>query len=128
MYTSATLALAAIEVFVHLTPSEMPRDLVAIAAEIPDDVEIRRLRGRDLPAAWRTHPAPDALAALGTDWVREGRTAVLAVPSAVIPQEENYLLNPGHVDFRRVRIGRPGPFRFDERMWKRRSSGGPGAR
>ena len=117
VYASATLALAALEVFVHVSPFDAPLDLVAVWADIPDEVAITRLRPRDLPADWRRHPPPEPLAALGTQWVRRGRTAVMAVPSAVIPQELNYLLNPGHPEFRRIRIGRPAPFHFDERLW-----------
>ncbi len=71
--------------------------------------------GRD----WRDDPAPERLAELGTRWLREGKTAVLAVPSAVIPREGNYLLNPLHSAFRNARIGRPERFAFDPRMWKR---------
>ena len=55
---------------------------------------------------------------MGTTWAREGKTAVLAVPSAVIPQERNYLLNPLHPSFSRIRIGAAQPFAFDPRMWK----------
>lgn len=120
VYTSATLALAALEVFVRVAPSDAPVDLVAVAADIPDEVAITRLRSTALPPGWRRYPPPEVLAALGTEWVRRGRTAVMAVPSAVIPQELNYLINPRHSDFRRIRIGRPVPFRFDARMWKRR--------
>jgi len=53
----------------------------------------------------------------GSNWLRRGRTAVLEVPSAIVPSENNYLLSPQHVDFHRVRIGRPRPFVFDPRMW-----------
>jgi RES domain-containing protein len=107
-------------VFVHVAPFDAPRDLVAVAADVPGDIAISRLRPRDLPADWRRYPPPEALAALGTEWVRRGLTAIMAVPSAVVAQELNYLLNPSHADFRRLRIRRPAPFRFDERMWKER--------
>jgi RES domain-containing protein len=54
----------------------------------------------------------------GSRWFRAARTAVLEVPSAIVPSEKNYLLNPLHSDFRRIRVGRARPFVFDPRMWK----------
>ncbi len=73
-----------------------------------------------LPRNWASYPAPEALAELGTAWADSLRSAVLIVPSAVIPQEENVLLNPEHADFARIRIGAARPFSFDRRMWKGR--------
>jgi RES domain-containing protein len=72
-----------------------------------------------LPTTWRRYPAPDALADLGTAWVRAAATAVLVVPSAIVPQERNILLNPAHPDFRRIRLGTREPFSFDPRLWRR---------
>ncbi len=118
VYTSATLALATLEFFVHLDEPEAPADLVARPAAIPTAVRISRVRRPQLPANWRRYPAAQALADLGTRWARSGRTAVLAVPSAVIPSELNYLLNPFHPDFRRLTIGQPERFRLDPRMWR----------
>jgi RES domain-containing protein len=54
----------------------------------------------------------------GSRWLRQGRTEVLEVPSAIVPSEMNYLLNPAHPDFRRIRVWRPLPFALDPRMWK----------
>jgi len=71
------------------------------------------------PANWRSYPAPEALADLGTRWAHEQKTPVLAVPSAVIPQELNYLLNPLHSRFKRIRVGNPEAFRFDPRLRRR---------
>lgn len=119
IYTSATLSLAAQELFVHLEPSELPSDLVAVSADIPDDVRIKRLRAAELPKDWRKYPAPETLAEMGGEWALSMETAVLAVPSAVIPQETNYLLNPLHPDFDRIRKNKPEPFSFDSRMWKK---------
>jgi RES domain-containing protein len=119
VYTSATLSLAALEYFVHLDPIDAPRDLVAVPAEIPDAVARTEIRAETLPASWRGYPAPEPLAELGTAWARAKTTAVLVVPSALVPQERNLLLNPAHADFRRIRPAKPEPFSFDPRMWRR---------
>jgi len=77
---SSTLALAALELFVHLDASEVPEDLVAIPADIPAALQIARIKPAQLPADWRHYPAPQSLADIGTRWAREGKTAILAVP------------------------------------------------
>jgi RES domain-containing protein len=118
VYTSATRSLAAQELFVHLALDEAPADLVAASAEIPDDLPITALRIADLPKGWRRFPAPESLADLGTNWVESNESAVLEIPSAVIPQESNYLLNPRHPDFHRIRAQQPEAFTYDPRMWK----------
>jgi RES domain-containing protein len=102
-------------------PGEMPGDLVAIPADIPDTVPIQRLDARDLPAGWRAYPAPDALADLGTRWVAEQSGPVLGVPSVLIPVEWNYLLSPAHADLAKIRIGPSRPFAFDPRLLDRSS-------
>lgn len=118
VYTAASLSLAALEYFVHLDPDLMPENLMAIAATIPASVRITRLTVDDLPGNWRDTPAPDILSQIGTEWLRSKETAVLAVPSVIVPVEVNYLINPAHRDFRKIRIGAPQPFTFDPRMWK----------
>jgi RES domain-containing protein len=118
VYTSSTLSLCALEYFVHLEPALAPLGLVAVAAGLPPDLEIPSLPLADLPADWRRYPAPSRLQEIGSTWVREGLSAVLRVPSAIIPDEQNVLLNPLHPDFRRLRLHPPQPFAFDPRMWK----------
>lgn len=121
VYTSQTLSLCALEYFVHLEPDLAPRELVAIAAEIPDDVPIAAidaLEAAGLPSEWRAYPAPDSLKDLGSAWIREGGTAVLSVPSSIIPHERNFLINPGHPEAGRIRVEPAEPFAFDPRMWK----------
>jgi RES domain-containing protein len=117
VYCSATLSLAALEYFVHLQP-DLASNLVSVAAELPRDLSQESLRIEDLPASWRSYPAPERLKELGTAWARANRTAVLLVPSAVIPHEQNVLINPGHSDFPRIRPRKAQPFSFDPRMWK----------
>ena len=119
VYASATLSLAALDRFVHTDPDLEAPDLVAIAIDVPTIVRMHTIDLNDLPSDWREYPAPDALARIGESWLRESTTAVLAVPSAVIPHERNYVLNPAHRDFARLAIGPSEPFSFDPRLWKR---------
>jgi len=118
VYTSGSLSLAALDLFVHVDIELAPTRLVAIAADIPVELETERVDVGKLPRNWRTYPAPEALKNLGTAWAARRATAILAVPSVVIPEEHNYLLNPGHPDFSHIRVHAPISFRFDPRMWK----------
>lgn len=118
VYTSSTLSLAVLELLVHLDDDDLAKDCVGIPADIPDPEEITLIRTSGLPREWRNLPRPQALADLGSRWAAARKTAVLAVPSAIVPHELNYLLNPLHPHFKRIRIGQPEPFSFDPRLWK----------
>lgn len=118
VYTSESLSLAALEYFVNLDSDLAPSGLVFISVEIPDGVAMERLEIADLPKDWRLYPAPETLQDQGTAWVAKASSVVLAVPSVVIPEERNYLLNPAHPDFKRIVISPSKPFHFDPRMRK----------
>jgi len=120
VYTSATLALAALEMLANVEAGEIATDLVAISAAIPDILTIVTMEAGKLPRNWRDYPGPDSLRMLGSGWAAGGESAVLSVPSVLIPSERNYLLNPAHPDFRRIQIHRPAAFSFDPRLWKSR--------
>ncbi len=116
VYAAEHLSLAALELFVHLDPEDQPRVLFRFRVELPDD-PLELLPRERLPASWRDYPAPDETAALGTDWARRGEGLALVVPSVVIPEENNVLLNPAHPRFRELKIEAGEPFSFDPRMW-----------
>lgn len=116
IYTAATQSLAMLEMLVQDEP--LRARYVMIEARIPKGVKIDRVKPEDLPADWRSVAARDNLQTIGTEWARKRNGAVLAVPSAVIPDETNYLLNPLHADFRRIRIGKPQRFETDLRLIK----------
>jgi RES domain-containing protein len=118
VFTSATLSLAALERFVNTDPDLEPLDLVAIPVDIDASLSIETTTAADLPGNWRTYPAPPRLAAIGAAWLARAVTAVLSVPSVVIPHERNFILNPAHHEFPRLTIHAPEPFSFDPRMWK----------
>ena len=116
VYTSASLDLAAIETFVHLGDDSLQIRFVFFQIEIPDTVLVQH--GLRPPPNWRAEPPQEESMRYGSAWLGENRTAVLEVPSAIVPSEKNYLLNPRHADFRRIRLGKAQPFVFDPRMWK----------
>ncbi len=119
VYTSHTLSLAAIELFVNLGPEGIHIAFAALRAVIPDAVIVEEITTDALPKNWRDVRAPDSTRDMGTMWVKRGSSAVLRVPSVIIPVEYNYVLNPLHRDFTKIKIGNPEPFSFDPRMWKK---------
>lgn len=118
VYTSGTLSLAALEVFVHMAVEDVGAMLAYVRAEVPTEVNITYLTTAQLPPDWRNIPAPIVLAAIGDNWFQKKETAILAVPSVVIPIEYNYLVNPTHPDFAQFNLEPPQPFELDPRLWK----------
>lgn len=116
VYAAEHLSLAALELFVQLDPEDQPRSLFRFRVELPDDA-LELLPRERLPASWRDYPAPDETAVLGTDWARRGEGLALVVPSVVIPEEKNVLLNPAHPRFGELKVEAGEPFSFDSRMW-----------
>ena len=117
VYTSTSLALAAIEVFVHLEPNLRPDDLVSIAADLPGDLPTTRIDPSALPSSWASR-RDESLRRFGDHWLHAAKTAALVVPSAAIRGEWNVLLNPAHAGFRKIELCRPKPFEFDLRMFR----------
>ncbi|HXU10870.1 MAG TPA: RES family NAD+ phosphorylase, partial [Candidatus Binatia bacterium] len=118
VYTSAALSLAALELLVRLDRDLLPSDLVQMELDLPDDLREERIEAATLPSAWRRYPAPAALQRIGAAWLARGTTAILRVPSAVIPEEDNYLLNPMHPAIERVKVVGRRAFILDLRLGK----------
>lgn len=114
VYVSASLSLALVEVLVHL-PAEVLGAYSAVPVEI-DDALVTALPPARLPAEWKDSPPGPSTQAIGDAWVAGGESVALRVPSVVVPGEFNFLLNPAHRDFGRLRIGAPTAFPFDPRL------------
>lgn len=114
IYTAESRALCALEIMANA--EELGNDYVVIAIEIPEGTFIRKLSISELPAGWDIAEPIEATRSIGTRWAHELETAVLRVPSAVIPREFNYILNPLHPDFSTFRFSEPEPFYFDDRL------------
>ncbi len=116
VYSAESRALATVEYLVHVPISLMPRDLQMVTVYIPDWITPKTMVIADLPANWRDYPAPPELAELGTQWTRAQETLLLRVPSAVVEQEWNVLLNPLHPDMPHVTMPQVEPYQFDSRL------------
>jgi len=114
VYTSESRALAVLEVLVHIDRT-IPFRWVLCGCRIPADL-VETLSRDDLPKDWDSSPAPRSAQAVGTSWASPGRRPVLRVPSAVVPDEFNLLLNPQHPHFSRITMLAPVPFSFDPRL------------
>jgi len=115
VYTSATRALAVLELLVHLQASELLATYVLIEATF-EAALVERLEPVRLPRNWRAFPSRVGLQEIGDRWAAERRSAVLEVPSAVVPAESNFLLNPLHRDFAKIAVGGSSRFEFDPRL------------
>ncbi|MGA2050940.1 MAG: RES family NAD+ phosphorylase [Terracidiphilus sp.] len=121
VYTSTSLSLAAIELFVHLEPAQLPEDLVYLSATLPEGEPGRTLDSAELPADWWADGAtPGALTTrqMGDAWISARSSLAMMVPSVPIRAEWNVLVNPLHPRMREVQIGAPQPFVFDARMFQ----------
>ncbi len=118
IYLSEHQSTAALEIFVHRVPFLKEEPFKAFRVDWPDEV-MEVLAPRNLPRNWRVSPRPAETIEIGDQWVREKRSAILAVPSAISPDDRNFLLNPEHPDFKRIRIAAPIDYEFDPRLFGR---------
>lgn len=116
IYTSTTLSLAALVYLVHVDPEDVPADLFALQIQVPDDLPSVRIAPVDLPPDWNEIPDHPACVTRGDSWAKQARTALLRVPSALVPEEENLLINPRHADAGRIAVVHTRPFAFDPRL------------
>lgn len=114
IYAAQTASLAALEVLVHY--SVLPRNHVLTEIQVPDGLAISRLEEGQLPDGWNTEIPNPATQELGKRWIREKRSAVLSVPSCIIPRERNYVIDPAHPEFGRIIFQPSISFRFDPRL------------
>ncbi len=104
VYTAGSIALASIEMIVNLPGPMLLEEFFRIPVHIPPNL-IRDLPLHKLPSDWNSRPVSPSIRAIGDRWVKEKKSVVLKVPSVVVPEEYNYLLNPTHPDFEKITSG-----------------------
>jgi RES domain-containing protein len=120
VYVSETISLAVLELFIHFTRQDITisKSLIVTPVLIPDSVKAMEVSVESLVPGWNSSPPPDFTRDIGTEWARSDGSAALRVPSAIIPEEHNFILNVKHPDFSKVTVGNPRPFVLDDRAWK----------
>lgn len=117
IYTAESRALATLEVSVHLDLSEdLPIDRFYVEIEIPDNITILEVNLEDLPDDWNAKPPTITTQTIGDDFVNYNEAAILKVPSSIVPQEFNYLINPNHNDASQIKIINSTRMHFDPRF------------
>ncbi len=114
-YASSNSALAVLEVLVHMTGGGILPGYSLVTATLPDAL-VHDLPASDVPKNWTASPVPPDLQAIGDAWARSGRSVALRVPSALVPDSHNILINPEHADFARFVVESTEPFGFDTRL------------
>lgn len=117
IYTACNRSLAMAEVAVHLTLATMPKDFQMVTIGIPDNIKLLQLEINDLPNNWNAFPHLRSTQLIGDQFVREGAYCLLRLPSVFTKGDYNVLINPFHVDFKRIQIIDAEPFPFDKRIF-----------
>ena len=114
VYASASRALAVLEAFVHVAAEARSMRFSLYAITLPSRARLHRHRAARPPMAIESSQE------VGGAWLETGATLALVVPSVIVPQEANYVLNVAHAQFARIGVSAPEPFSFDERLWRTR--------
>ena len=112
VYTAEHRSLAMLEILVHL---RKPKDYELYSVKFDESV-VQELADQNLPRNWDVEPPTSDTQEIGDNWANSASSAVLSVPSAVVPEERNYILNPRHPDFEQIQIDGPFPCYFDPRL------------
>lgn len=116
LYTSEHCSLALLELIVHTPHTLLPEEISLLKLFIPDELNITTMDRQQIPANWRQFPAPDSLADIGTKWIHEDENVGLRVPSVLVPDEWNILLNPSSPNYKEIKIQSVEPFQIDSRF------------
>jgi RES domain-containing protein len=116
IYTASSRALACLENVVHRSSIGLRDAFRTMVIEIPDGLPITIIKKASLKSDWHQFVNYTYTQGLGDEWLKRNDTAVLKIPSAIIPEESNYLLNPAHSDYSKIKLSNTEAFEFDERI------------
>lgn len=119
LYTGSSPALCLAELMVHLPLGLLPPDFMLVTVEITEPFSRKKTNPDDLSEGWIDHPHPAFTRRMGDHFIRNQEALVLEVPSAVVPGDIAFLINPSHSEFARVKMAKQQVFRFDERLFTR---------
>ena len=118
LYFSQNLSLSLLEIIVHVDYAQLPLDYSFLEVEIPDS-NIKKIQSIDfIEPKWSTEKAVNQLQMLGSNWLKKKESLAMMVPSAVMNQENNIIVNPFHKDFEKLKIIRTDKMDFDPRLFR----------
>ena len=115
VYLAESAAGALLEVCVHTSANDVPPDFILLKIEAPE-IQVQAIQRDELPDGWQSQL--EFTRDLGTAWLQKKNTALLRVPSAIVPETVNFLLNPAHRDAKKFRIVEALQYPFDVRLKK----------
>ena len=118
LYTSANRALCMAEIAVHAPLGLVPVGYMLMTISIPASIKIKRLSKSALGKNWKDFQFTQSTQKIGDDFIKDGKFAILEVPSAVVEGDSNFLINPRHKDARKIKLKEAVPFSFDERLFR----------
>lgn len=127
VFTAESISLALLEFTVHHRRRNWIPSSVMVVADVPEDASMEAVDIDQLPDDWRAEESPAELRGFGDDWLERGDALVLRVPSAIVPEECNFLINPSHPDFHGITIHPPSDYIIDGRLIRTRVKGRNGA-
>jgi RES domain-containing protein len=116
IYTASSRSLACLENVVHRNQVGLSQLFSILTIECPDQISIQIIPLNTLPANWTDFDQMTITQSIGEKWIKEGQSAILQVPSSIVNEEVNYLLNPNHKDFGLIKLIKTQPFVFDDRI------------
>lgn len=119
VYTAHSLSLGLLEQFVRIDPDNLPEDFASFKIEIPDTISTKTIEYNQFPKDWRNVERSTWFKEQGDTWLDKLESAVLIVPSVIIPQENHYLINPLHSDSKKIKIKEINDFSLDLRLFRK---------
>ena len=116
IYTANSRALACLENVVHRSKLGLSSHFSIMEIEIPNSIAVTEVNLKSLPKNWDQFEQMHLMQKIGDQWIEDCKTVVLKVPSSIIHDEFNYLLNPNHLDFDKINLVTVRPFFFDDRI------------
>ena len=116
IYTAQSRALACLENVVRRNSKGLQKNFKVMQIFIPDDIILQEIKETDLIPSWKEFDKMPYTQSLGDQWASVAKSAILKVPSTIVSGDSNYLLNPGHKDYRKIKLLKTEPFEFDDRI------------
>ena len=115
VYFAESRPMAVMEVLTHLRPEELDREFTLAEFDVPED-NVFSVKVKDLPDDWKTANRANFLKGIGADFISKNKYLLLKVPSVILEEEYNFILNPNHPDAKKVKLISSRVFEFDRRL------------